>query len=159
MITGYEQSHIRIWEFYGDDECFVRDCLTGHKDSVLSVAVNLDIKKVISGSKDGTVRVWGLETGRRLDLHEMNTNRSAVKSVAISPDGSSFAACSENNQILKYEFGKNGSIKYTVTIDEKYSHAESICYSPDSKRLLVSMADGTARLYNSGDLSEIARFL
>ena len=39
-----------------------------HKDSVFSVAVSPDGKYVISGSKDETVKVWELATGKLVHI-------------------------------------------------------------------------------------------
>ena len=55
-----------------------------HDDVVLAVAFNSDGKYVISGSKDGSVRVWVAKTG--LEITRM-TSMGKVSSLAFSPDG------------------------------------------------------------------------
>ena len=37
--------------------------LTGHSHGVTSVAISADGKRVVSGSPDGTVKIWDVETG------------------------------------------------------------------------------------------------
>ena len=37
--------------------------LEGHTDSIRAVAISADGSKIVSGSRDKTVRVWSMETG------------------------------------------------------------------------------------------------
>ena len=47
--------------------------LTGHSDLVLSVAFSADGKRVVSGSRDESVKIWSSETGAEVcepgDVH------------------------------------------------------------------------------------------
>jgi WD40 repeat protein len=47
-----------------DDECPV----TGHLDSVYSVAYSPDGKHIVSGSRDDTVTVWDSQTGEEVSV-------------------------------------------------------------------------------------------
>ncbi len=60
--------------------------LTGHDDEVLSVAITADGTTAVSGSRDGTVRVWDLTTGRE-QAKFTGSDYGAVVSVAITADG------------------------------------------------------------------------
>jgi WD40 repeat protein len=57
----------------------------GHTASVTAVAFSPDGRQVLSGSDDGTVRLWETATGRI--LRSFIGHESYVKSVAFSPDG------------------------------------------------------------------------
>ena len=37
--------------------------LEGHTGEVLAVAISVDGAKIVSGSRDNTVRVWSMKTG------------------------------------------------------------------------------------------------
>ncbi|OMO98866.1 hypothetical protein CCACVL1_04021 [Corchorus capsularis] len=54
----------------------------GHDDAVLSISVEPSGQWIASGSKDGTVRIWEVETGRCLKVWEIG---EAVQHVAWNP--------------------------------------------------------------------------
>lgn len=60
--------------------CFV---LHGHQDEVVCLAMSGDGRRLVSGSLDRTVRVWDVDTGRKLVM----LRGQLVLCVAISPDG------------------------------------------------------------------------
>ena len=53
------------WRTYRESPALLR-VLTGHQDQVNSVALSGDGRYIVSGSDDGTVAVWDLQTGARL---------------------------------------------------------------------------------------------
>jgi len=59
--------------------------LTGHTGPVWSVAVTADGTRAVSGSDDGTVRVWDLAAGRQ--QAELTGDDDWVRSVAVTADG------------------------------------------------------------------------
>jgi WD40 repeat protein len=59
---------------------------TGHQDKVwvVTVTVSADGKRVLTGSLDGTMRLWEADTGKELQSFKHNYNAGAP---ALSPDG------------------------------------------------------------------------
>ena len=52
-----------IWSDSGrGQEC----TLTGHSDSVCSVAYSPDGKHIVSGSRDSTVKIWDAQSGKEV---------------------------------------------------------------------------------------------
>src|SRR6516162_7958834 len=65
--------------------------LKGHKHTITCLAFSSDGKTLASGSKDGTVILWDVQTGKAratLAGHE-----DMVIRVAFSPDGKTLASC------------------------------------------------------------------
>jgi len=71
-------------------------------DLVSSVAFSHDGLWLVSGSGDGTVRIWDAETGvvqRTLEGH-----LDSVSSVAFSRDGRRLASCSYDSTVVTISF-------------------------------------------------------
>jgi WD40 repeat protein len=66
--------------------------LLGHEGAVTGLSLSADGKRLASCSKDRTVRVWDLASGKQ--LHKF-TDEEAVLGVAFAPDGKKIASCGE----------------------------------------------------------------
>ena len=62
----------------------VLQTLKGHLNIVMSVAFLPDSQRIVSGSCDGTVRLWDAATGA---LQTLEGHSNIVRSVAFSLDG------------------------------------------------------------------------
>ncbi|MFM6472871.1 MAG: WD40 repeat domain-containing protein, partial [Dolichospermum sp.] len=69
----------------------------GHSDFVTSVAYSPDGQTVASGSRDSTIKLWNVKTGKLLQTFKGHS--SWVYSVAYSPDGQTLASGSLDNTI------------------------------------------------------------
>ena len=79
--------------------------LTGHTDSVTSIAFSSDGSMLVSGSWDETVRLWDAVTGEEkatLKGHAGPTG-AGVYSVAFSPDGSTLASGSQDATVRLWD--------------------------------------------------------
>jgi WD40 repeat protein len=59
--------------------------MSGHTNYVRSVAFSPDGRRGLSGSDDGTLRLWDLETGE--EVCRFTGHRDLVYGVAFAPDG------------------------------------------------------------------------
>ncbi|KFD58856.1 hypothetical protein M513_00019 [Trichuris suis] len=82
--------------------------LRGHKLSVTSVALSADGRKVVSGSKDGDILIWDLETSakiRRLRCKRYShVGHDYVTSVAPSQDGNLLCSGGKDGRINIWDF-------------------------------------------------------
>ena len=58
---------------------------TGHEDWVTAVAALPNGRRAISGSEDGTMRLWDLDNG--IELSRYKGQQGAIMAVAALPDG------------------------------------------------------------------------
>ena len=88
-----------IWDAITGQETLT---LKGHTGSVHSVAFDPEGKRIVSGSRDGTLKVWDSQTGQ--ESLTLKGHTSNVSSVCFSPDGKRIASGSG-------EFNKPGEVK------------------------------------------------
>jgi WD40 repeat protein len=119
----WEQRHLR-------DLC-KRKALTllGHTGGVYSVAISSDGQRIISGSRDGTIKVWDATTGQE-KLTLKGRTRLLINSVAHSNDGRRIVSGCEDGTVQVWD-ATTGQEKLTVK-----GHREpvySVAFSPDGR--------------------------
>ncbi|MGW7367930.1 NB-ARC domain-containing protein, partial [Streptomyces sp. NPDC054841] len=141
---------VRIWDRVG------RRCtatLTGHTDSVQSVAISPDGTWLATGGNDKTVRIWNRETGRTAGIWDRVTRRctatltghtDSVQSVAISPD-TTWLATGGNDKTVRIWNRATG--RCTATLTGHTGSVASVAISPDGTWLASTGDDGTVRIW------------
>jgi len=71
--------------------------LRGHPGSVVAVAFSRGGTRIVSGSMDGTVRVWVSSTGAELSVFEGSNTR--VTCVAFSENDMRIVSCSDDKAV------------------------------------------------------------
>src|SRR5260370_39120777 len=72
--------------------------LKGHTEAVYGIAFTPDGKQLVTASFDKTLKVWDAATGKELkSFGGPQGHQGLVLSVAVSPDGQSFASGGADN--------------------------------------------------------------
>jgi WD40 repeat protein len=163
LVFGAEDGSVRIWDRtrlsgsevrtqYGDPGVFRQ-----HEGAVWSVSWNPAQPEVASGSTDGTVRIWDVNTG---ELKQVISVGSAVGSVAWSPDGTRLAYGNENGS---FEIVNTPPLPATptatpddvpgptnaATTRAPQDVIREMAWKPDGSVLAVGNSDGTIDIRNS----------
>ncbi len=97
---------IRLWGRDNQGNPVMIRTLTGHTDWVRSVKFSPDGQKIASASWDGSVVIWGVQTGRQ--IHTYRGHDGMVFSAAWSPDNKMVASGGEDKTVRLWNAG-NGS--------------------------------------------------
>jgi len=114
----------------------------GHQHSVTSVAFSPDGSFVVSGSRDTTARIWGVETGKQLERFDHD---GAVTDVVVSSDGNLLVTGSEDN-----------SVRIWNLVDKQLLHkmeghndeVRCVAISSDNRFVLSGSEDGTVCVWD-----------
>lgn len=137
-------SSIGIW-IYEIRQDMVKeiDLLTGHTDSVYTIAYSRDGRMLASGSWDNTIRLWDGQTGLLIETLEGHTDK--VNCVVFSGDGN-FLASGSNDKTVKLWDIETGDVSYTNT--DHTDSVTSVAFSPNGNFLASGSKDKTIGLIN-----------
>lgn len=115
----------------------------GHSDHIWSVAISSDGRRVLSGGKDNTLRLWDSENGQCLRIFE---GSGFVWSVAISPNGRWGVSGSYDETLLRlWDLATGECLR---TFEGHSDFVLSVAISPDGRRVLSGSQDNTLRLWD-----------
>ena len=127
--------------------------LVGHADWIRQLIITPNGKMLISGSLDGTIRLWRLPDGRHIRTLEGHSD--SVFCLSISPDGKILASGSLDNTIRLWDLHSGECLQILVG-HERWVNCLSI--SPDGKTLVSGSYDRTARLWSLPSGKPIRKF-
>lgn len=116
--------------------------LSGHSDSVCSVALTPDGKQLASGAADGKIKFWDVESGRC--LRTLDGHEEWVQAVALSSDGRSLASGGRDNLVKLWDV-ESGKQRRAFAGHEGL--VKSVAYSPDGRLLASCGRDKVIRLW------------
>lgn len=114
--------------------------LFGHRDQVFGVAWSPDGRRLVSGSRDTTVRVWDAETGD--SLATLTGQGEYIFGVGWSPDGNRLASLS-NTKVRLWDARTGDFLR-----DLAGELLVSMAWSPDSRFLAVGNYRGPINLWD-----------
>ncbi|MBI4563408.1 MAG: WD40 repeat domain-containing protein [Planctomycetes bacterium] len=102
-----------------------------HAEAITSVAFGPDGRHALSGSKDGTLALWDVETGQRLRTFEGHS--ADVRSVAFSPDGKYLLSGSLDTTLALWDVATGKRLR---VFDGRDVWVTSVALSPNGKYVL-----------------------
>jgi guanine nucleotide-binding protein subunit beta-2-like 1 protein len=138
VLSASRDKTILVWNITKDVTQFgvPRKCLTGHGGFVQDVVLSSDGQFALSGSWDGTLRLWDLTTGvtaRRFVGHSKD-----VLSVAFSADNRQIVSGSRDKSVKLWN--TLGECKFTITEDGHTEWVSCVRFSPSTKKPIIVSA-------------------
>jgi len=145
VVTGGVDDKAYLWSYdpaaAGSGAILSSKELSGHTDTVTSVGFNFDGTLVLTGSYDGTVKVWDVASGdlvvqlegpEDIEWASWHTKGNAV--IAGSKDGTIWMWMTHNGQCVQVFAGHDGLVS-------------AGCFSSDGKLVCSGGEDGTVRIW------------
>jgi WD40 repeat protein len=122
-------------------------------------ALSPDGKKIASGSWNGAVKLWNVDTGKVIKTWKGHTNR--VNSVSWSPDGERVVSGSRDGMFTVWDVESGKSILGPIKAAEDVLGVQVVCYSPDIDAKMIATGGNTngLQIWNaeSGELLKTFR--
>jgi WD40 repeat protein len=152
LATGSTDSKLRIWRV--SDGSLLRT-LEGHAGRINSIDFSYDGLYLVSCAEDFTVRIWRVSDGRQIQT--IDEGMAQVTSVAFAPE----SYVQEHSQAIAWT-EEDGTVRlrsfngdWLFTMKETSFSATSLAFSQDGKWLVAGYADGTMRVWNTSDGTQI----
>ena len=154
LLSASRDKTVMVWDIIGgpmeEDYAKARRSLRGHSHFVSSVVISSDGQFALSGSWDGTLRLWEIATGkttRRFVGHEKD-----VLSVAFSADNRQIVSGSRDKTMKLWN--TLGECKYTVVKQGHTEWVSCVRFSPSQQTpVIVSCGwDKKVKVWNLADL-------
>ncbi|KIJ59941.1 hypothetical protein HYDPIDRAFT_43648 [Hydnomerulius pinastri MD-312] len=118
----------------------------GHPLRVTSVAFSPDNEWVVTGARQGDVRIWSLEDGTQIG-EVLEGHSDLVREVAVSKDGKYIGSGADDNKVILRDVSTREII---YSFQEHSGWVMSVDFSHDSRFLASGSLDKTAYVWDVG---------
>jgi len=147
LLTGSRDKTLTVWTITRDEAYGVpKRSLTGHSHFIQDIVISSDGQFALSGSWDGTLRLWDLALGtttRRFVGHTKD-----VLSVAFSADNRQIVSASRDKTIKLWN--TLGECKYTIEENGHTEWVSCVRFSPNPQSPIIVSAgwDKVVKVWN-----------
>ncbi len=143
---------LRRWEWRWLGRLCQRDSAALARDVLFltCLAFSPDGRHIASGSNDGTVKVWDIESRRA--ILTLPGHSGAVASVAFSPEGKHIASASNDGTVKLWDTDGGREV---LSLAAQSEGIVSVAFSPDGRHVASSSSGGTVKLWGVEDGREI----
>ena len=127
----------RVWDAEGQPVAAYE-----HGDAVGSIAFNADASRLVTGTGNGTARIW--DVARELSRVPVELD-SVVHTISVAPDGS-IAVGADDGRVTFVR----GGVKLSA-VREQRGRMFAVAFSPDGAHLVTAGEDSTALVWKVGD--------
>jgi WD40 repeat protein len=133
-VSSFDKNVVKIFDPNTGEQVQELIERTGSNSSNTALAYSADGKSIITGGRDGIVRLWNVETGGLMRIFTGHT--STITTVRFSPDGTRFATASGDGTARIWDLTSGAQL---LEVDASNAGVE---FTPDGNRLVIVGKDG-----------------
>ncbi|MBA4019282.1 MAG: serine/threonine protein kinase [Pirellula sp.] len=125
----------------------------GHTKPVLSLSFNRAGDRLVTGSADGTARLWDVAAGAELRL--LRGHASGVESVAFSPDEQTIVTAGADGTAIVWPLAENNAADAVTEVRAMLAHrgpVHAVAFAPDGRTVASAGADERVLLWQAADV-------
>lgn len=143
------------FRLYSQEQSFPLETVIqrGHRAAIWSVAYSPDGKYIATGSRDYSIKLWEVSTGR--EIRSFLGHLNSVTTLVFDPTGNYIASGSYDKSVILWEVA-TGVEKLRITGHNDI--VTSVAFSPDGTAIASAGWDWNAYLWNRATGDKIAEF-
>lgn len=148
LLASGSYRKIKVWRLEDENgslKAKLLHTLSAHSHIVSTVVFSPDDRTLISSSRDGTIKLWNLETGELIST--LKEDMGAVYAIALSSDGQTIASGCEDKTVRLWH-RSSGELLGTFTGHS--SQVNAVAFSPDGLKLVSASQDKTIKIWQRG---------
>jgi WD40 repeat protein len=151
LATSMSDANVAyVWDVDAEPPALVAE-LDGHTGTVDCAAFSPEGKYIVTGSYDGTARVWNARSGNQIAL--LKGHSGAIYGVSYSRDGTSIVTASQDTTAAVFD-SKSGE---RISILRGHQNVVTkAAFSPNGKEVVTASKDLTARLWDADSGTNVA---
>lgn len=150
IVSGCENGDIRVWDVMTRNP--VRTMK--HQAAILSLALSRNGNRVISASRDGTVKVWEFETGD--EVARLSAGADSTVRALLNADGT-IAATAGGDRIVRIWDVATQTVKYASERIHR-SPIQALAWTSIQYRLATADRDGEIIVWDAASCAPLTRF-
>lgn len=150
LMSGGSPNSLLLWDY---ENPIVATDLPGHSAPIWSVVISKDGSRAVTGSWDGSVKIWDLMSQTLINSFELRSGK--VFTVGYSPDEESIMVAGRG--FVSRIDSKTGREQWTFRGHHHFINAISI--SPDGEKIAFGGRDNTVQVLNAknGEQTHVMR--
>lgn len=146
---------LRGWEWYWlAGQCTAPSrTLTGHQAQIMAISGEAGGSHLLSGSQDGTLRLWDLERMQAVGPAIVPSGNSRLTDICFAPGGERYAILDPSGRITLHALGGQEVVGL-----RRSGRIQRMAFSPDARLLAVGTVSGFAEIFDVSTGALVNRF-
>ncbi len=150
VVSGGADMCVKVWSLDNENNQIRDTTLSGHSSRINDVLA-LDQQRVLSASNDGSVLLWDITKGEKINKTAELDN--SINSISLT-DSSSSLACACNDGSIRFYNLNNGNSKEILNKIQVGSPVSTLCYLSELNQLIYGTEQSIIGIYDIRQLND-----